>query len=239
MEWAVLGIVLFGLFLAYIIFQETRAHTYWRGLVAKGDVSAVRALLEQEIERWRTMRVPKGTPPALWHGIQTADLIAVGADAAHLTCNAEGEYRIVGGRSQEITSPLDAGMRVAAKLCELVMYDVPNLRLAEVRIDVYSTFRTITGAPEQRCILTITAGRREADDLDWDALRPNEIIGRFESRYHVNEHGIAEPVDPGPPLEGTTPVEEVPPPADPDENRLRDRRDGAVTGPNAGPPQID
>ena len=142
MQWAVLGLILFGLILTYIIFQETRAHTYWRSLVHKGDISAIRALLEQEIQRWRTMRVPKGTPASLWHGVQTADLIAVGPDAAQIACTAEGEYSIVGGRSQEVTSPLDAGMRVAAKLCELVMYDIPNLRLSAVRIDVYSTFRS-------------------------------------------------------------------------------------------------
>jgi hypothetical protein len=238
MQWAVLGLVLFGLILTYIIFQETRAHTYWRGLVAKGDISAIRALLDQEIERWRTMRVPKGTPASLWHGVQTADLVAVGPDSAQLTCNAEGEYRIVGGQSQELTSPLDAGMRVAAKLCELVMFDIPNLRLAEVRVDVYSTFRTETGAPEQRCILTTIADRAEADDIDWEALRPSEIISRFESHYYLNDHGIAEAIDPGPTLEGTTPVTDIAAPADPDEGRY-DRRNGSVSGPNAGPTQID
>ena len=239
MQWAVLGLVIFGLILTYIIFQETRAHTYWRGLVQKGDVTAIRALLEQEIECWRTMRVPKGTPPTLWHGVQTADLLAVGPDEAHLACTAEGEYRIVGGQSQEVTSPLDAGMRVAAKLCELVMYDIPNLRLGLVRVDVFSTFRTPTGAPEQRCILSVVADRAEADDLDWDVLRPHEIINRFESRYHLNEDGIAEPIDPGPLLEGTTPVSEIAPPPDPDTGRYEPRGERAVSRPNADSPFDD
>src|SRR5215207_4402672 len=187
MQWAVLGLVIFGLILTYIIFQETRAHHYWRGLVQKGDVSAIRALLEQEVTRWKTMRVPKGTPPALWHGVQTAELLAVGPDEAHLACSAEGEYRIAGGVSTEVMSPLDAGIRLAAKLIELVMYDTPNLRLGLVRVDVFSTFRTETGAPQQRCILTVTADRPEADDIDWEALRPNEIVGRFESHYRLND----------------------------------------------------
>src|SRR5262245_25364563 len=109
MQWAVFGLILFGLFLAYIIFQETRAHNYWRGLVFKGDIAAIRALLEQEIERWRTMRVPRDTPASLWHGVQTVDLVAVGPNEAQVACSAEGEYRVAGGQSQEITSPLDAG----------------------------------------------------------------------------------------------------------------------------------
>lgn len=220
MTWAVLGLVLFGLFLTYIIFQETRAHTYWRGLVAKGDVSAIRALMDQEIERWRTMRVPRGTPAALWHGVQTADLVAVGPDTAHLACTAEGEHRMIGGKPEEVTKPIDAGMTVAAKLLELVLYDIPNLRLSVVRVDVYSTFRDASGAPMQQCILTTVAERAEADDLDWEALRPHEVIGRFESRYRVNDAGIAEPIDPGPPLDGTEAVNLIPPPADPDAARL-------------------
>ena len=239
MQWAVLGLVLFGLILTYIIFQETRAHHYWRGLVQQGDVSAIRALLEQEITRWKTMRVPKGTPPALWRGVQTAELVAVGPDEAQLACMAEGEHRLAAGVSEQLVSPLDAGIRLAARLIETVMYDVPNLRLGLVRVDVYSTFRTETGAPQQRCILTVTADRAEADEIEWEALRPNEIVGRFESRYHLNDFGVAEPIDPGPPLEGTTPVAEIPAPADPDEGRFTPRNGRVVTGPNAESPIDD
>jgi len=241
MQWAVLGLVIFGLILTYIIFQETRAHHYWRGLVQKGDVAAIRALLEQEIARWKTMRVPRGTAPTLWHGVQTADLLAVGAREAQLACTAEGEYRIAAGQSQELLSPFEAGMRLAAKLIELVMYDIPNLRLSLVRVDVYSTFRAATGAPQQRCILSVTADRPEADDIEWEALRPNEIIGRFENRYHLNDFGVAEPIDPGPPLEGTTPVADIPAPADPDEGRYTPAHGNGrvVTGPNAESPVDD
>jgi hypothetical protein len=203
MQWAVLGIVLFGLILAYVIFQETRAHTYWRGLVAKGDLDAIRMLLDQEIQRWKTMRVPKEVPASLWHGVQTAELVAVGADAAQVSCAAEGEYRFTGGRPKEVTSPLDAGMRVAAKLVEMIMFDVPNLRLSTVRVDVYSTFHASDGVPEQRCILSTVADRYDADEVDWESLRPNEIIARFDSHYLVDERGLAQPIDPGPPLEGT------------------------------------
>ena len=203
MQWAVLVLVVIGLILAYIVFQETRAHGYWRTQVAKGDLDAIRLLLEQEIERWRTMRVPKDVPASLWHGVQTVELVAIGADAAQVTCMAEGEYRFTGGRPQEITSPLDAAMRVAARVTELILYDVPNLRLTAVRVDVYSTFHSTEGTPEQRCILSTVAERAVADEIDWEALRPHEVINRFESRYEVDERGLARPIDPGPPLEGT------------------------------------
>jgi len=238
MTWAIFALVLFGLFLTYIIFQETRAHSYWRGLVSKGDVRAIRALLDQEIERWRTARVPKGAPPTLWHAVQTVDLVAVGPAAAHLSCSAEGEYRIIAGQSQEVTSPIDAAMRLAAKVCELILYDIPNIRLHEVRVDVYSTFRDASGAPLQRCILSTIADRGEADDLDWEALRPHEIIGRFESRSNVNAQGVAEPIDAGPPLEGTTPVAEIGPPADPDQLPARPNEAEEVA-PLPGPAAVE
>lgn len=226
MQWAVFGLVLFGLFLTYIIFQETRAHTYWRSLVRKGDISAISALLDAELQRWRTMRVPRGSPAGLWHGVQTVDLVAVGAEAAHVTAIAEGEYRIGAGHTEEITSPLDAGMQLAAKLCELILYDIPNLRLSVVRVDIYSTFRDEDGAPAQRCILTTIADRAEADDLDWEALRPAEIIGRFESRWSLNARGIAEAIDPGPPLPETTPARDIPQPIDPEAARAAAGIDG-------------
>jgi hypothetical protein len=213
MQWAVLGIVLFGLFLTYIIFQETRAHHYWRGLVAKGDLNAIRMLLDQEIERWHTMRVPKGVPASVWHGIQTTELVAVGAEGAQVTCAADGEYRFSAGKPQEVTTPIDAAMRLAAKVAEMILYDVPNLHISEVRVDVYSTFHTPDGATEQRCILSVVADRGTADEIDWESLRPGEIVNRFESRYYVNERGIAEPFDPGDPLEGTVLVTEREPTA--------------------------
>ncbi len=208
MQWAVLGLVIFGLILTYVIFQETRAHTYWRGRVAKGDLEAIRTLLGQEIERWRTMRVPRTAPAVVWHGVQTTELAAVGADAAHVTCSAEGEYRFVGGKPQEITSPLDAATRLAAKIAEMILYDVPNLHLSIVRVDVYSTFHGEAGAPEQRCILSTVADRATADEIDWESLRPSEIINRFDTRSQMNERGLAQPIDPGPLLEGTVAVTE-------------------------------
>lgn len=200
MGWGILAVSLIGVFISFVILQETFAQRHWRGLVRNGDTWAIKTLVEQEIERWREMRVPKGVAASLWHGIQTAEVASVGRDFINLICSAEGEYRIVEGRRQEVSSPLDEGMKLAAALLERLFYDVPNVRLHTVRVDVYTTFRSEDGTPEQRCILTTLAERPDADRLPWDDLLPREIISRFESRYQVNEHGAALPIDPGPPL---------------------------------------
>jgi hypothetical protein len=210
--WGILGISLLGLFIGFVIVQEMFSQRHWRSLVNHGDRWAIRTLIEQEIERWRGMRVPKGTDASLWHGIQTAEIAGVGRDFVHLICSAEGEYRVIDGRRQEISSPLDEGMKLAAAVLERVFYDIPNVRLALIRVDVYTTFRGDDGTPEQRCILSSVAERIDADRLPWDDLRANEIFNRFDSSYRLSDNGVALPIDPAPAL-----TEEEPEPTGPEQ----------------------
>jgi hypothetical protein len=224
-----LAISVLGVFIAFVILQETFAQRHWRGLVNRGDRWAIKTLVEQEIERWRDLRVPKGTSPVLWHGIQTAGVVGVGRDFIHLICNAEAEYRLTGGRREEISSPLDEGMKLDAALLERVFYDIPNVRLSQVRIDVFTTFRGEDGTPDQRCILTTVADRADADKLPWDDLRPNEIVARFQSRYELGPNGAALPIDPGPPW-----AEEEDEPSPPEE--ANDRAPAELPGPSVPDP---
>ncbi|HEY8491551.1 MAG TPA: hypothetical protein VIO14_11220 [Dehalococcoidia bacterium] len=191
-------ILLLVLLITYVILQETRAQNHWRTLVRQGNVDAIRQILTTEMEGWRRGRPPKGMPAAVWAGVQGAEIAALGRDWAFLTTSAEGEYRTADGRREETASPLDVGMRVAAKLVEMLFYDVPNVRFWEVRVDVYTTFRDESGQSHQRCILSTTADRDEVEDVDWEALRPHEIIGRFRSRYEVRD-GRPVPIEPDPP----------------------------------------
>src|SRR5690242_6519185 len=117
------------LFTAYVIVQETRAQLFWRSLVDKGDVKAIRDLIETEVEAWHRARVPRGTPALLWHGVQTVELLDVTDRGARVSCNAEGEYALVSGRRIETSSPLSEGMKITTKLAEMLLYDVPNVKL--------------------------------------------------------------------------------------------------------------
>lgn len=200
MGWGILIIMAISLFFGFAIVQETFRQRHWRNLVNGGDRWAIKTLVEEEIGRWRTMRMPKGMNPLLWHGIQTAEVISVGRDVITLMATAEAEYRVSGGKPQQVSTPLEEGMRVAAALVERILYDVPNVRLSLVRVDVYTAFRAEDGTPDQRCILSVVADRADADHLPWGELRPEEIIGRFESRFTVGPNGAAQPIDPGPPL---------------------------------------
>src|SRR5690606_5310617 len=112
MEYGIIIILIILLLVSYVIIQETRAQLHWRGLVEQGDLDAIHELVSAEAERWRTSRVPRGTPPLLWHGVQTVDLIEVTEKGARVSCNADGEYAVVDGRRVETSSPLDEGMKI-------------------------------------------------------------------------------------------------------------------------------
>jgi hypothetical protein len=210
MTWGLVAVIGIGLVLTYIIWQETRSHLHWRELVRQGNVWAIHELVTAEIERWHRMRPPAGTPLPLWSGVQTAEMVSIGRDHLQLACGTEGEYRMVGTQREQVTSPIEAAMRLAAKLVEMVMYDIPEVKLATVRVDVYSTLPSVSGTAEQGCILTTTAKRDEANSIDWDSSSAREIVGRFVTRFELDGNGAARGIDPGPPLENESIDEAIP-----------------------------
>src|SRR5438874_580004 len=139
--YGIIIVILILLLVSYAIVQETRAQLHWRGLVQQGDVAAIRQLIDDEVERWHSERVPKDTPALLWHGIQTVELTDVSASGARVNCSAEGEYSLVGGRRVETSSPLAEGKKITQKLADMLLYDIPNLHLSFAQIDVYTAFR--------------------------------------------------------------------------------------------------
>ncbi|HXG41374.1 MAG TPA: hypothetical protein VNL95_01470 [Dehalococcoidia bacterium] len=196
MEWAVLGLFIVFLFIAYVIVQGTRGQLAYRKAIAQGDVDVIREVVDQTLEQWRSMKRPKEVPPNVWRGIQGMELVSL--DAAHIRVgvSAEGEFRLVNGRWQEVSSPLDEAMAITAKALEMLLYDIPNVRLPWATVDVYTTFRGADGRPERRCILTTTASRQAARNVDWDNWPPAQIVSYLEGRYRLDEHGRPLPIQP-------------------------------------------
>jgi hypothetical protein len=178
------------LFTGYVIVQETRAQLHWRELVAQGDVDAIRQLIESEVEAWHTQRVPRGTPALLWHGVQTVELLDVDATSARVSCNAEGEYALVDGRRVETSSPLDEGMKITKKIAEMMLYDVPNVKLDQAQIDVYTFFRTEGGAAEPRCILSTRVNRHSVEQVDWDEIEAADFAELTGARFAPGGAGV-------------------------------------------------
>jgi hypothetical protein len=197
-------IVVLVLFLAvgWAIVTEMFQHRHWRRRVEAGDTGIVEALLNEALAAWKRARPPRDVPTNLWAGVQGAELVAVTADSAVVSASAEGEFRTEDGKRVQVSTALDEAIALAAKLVDMLLYDVPNLRLATVRADIYSTFTGSDGTPVQRPILTTTAHRADAEGITWEALSPAEILGRFQTRYERGPAGQALPIPLDPLPEG-------------------------------------
>ena len=196
MEWGIFGVAVLMILVSYAIIQETRAQLYWRDLVARGDVKAISELVGVEVERWKTERVPKGIPSLLWHGVQTIELLEVTAKGAHVSCNADAEYALVGGRRIEASSPLAEGMKITMKLAEKLLYDIPNVKLDYVQIDVYTSFREESGQAETRCILSTLVQRKEIEELDWEETPAADFVDLLKGRFSAGGGASARPIEP-------------------------------------------
>lgn len=192
------------LFVGWAVSAEMFQHRAWRRRVESGDVDIVGALIEEALGAWRRARPPKAIDPGVWSGVQAAQLVAVSTETATVSTSAEGEFRSEGGQRVQVRSALDEAMSISARLLDMLLYDVPNLRMHRVRIDVYSTFPGADGTLVQQPILTVTANRAEADELSWEALTPVELMTRFGAAYEAGPGGQPRPIT-LPPLEGQPP----------------------------------
>ncbi len=188
-------VMLLFVVVGWIIVQGTRAQLAWRQAVEAGDVGAITTLVTDELQRWKTMRMPRGVDPAVWRGVQSAELVSATGDGIRLSAAAEGQYATVEGTRREVASPLDQAFRVTAKLADMTMYDIPNVRLPDCQIDVYTTYRD-ESAPVQRCILSTLCSRETGDELDWDEMTAEEVVRAFGGRFLLDDRGYPLPVDP-------------------------------------------
>jgi len=148
-EWAVLGLTILFAIMTYIVVQGTRAAMAWRKAAAAGDVKVIRDIVEDALTGWRSIKRPKEVPPDVWRGIQSMQLVEVGPEFVRVSCQAEGDYKLVNGRWFEQASPLHEGMAITARALDMLLYELPHFKAGRVQIDVYTTFREAGGAPRR------------------------------------------------------------------------------------------
>lgn len=208
-DWglAIVILIFFVLFVivTWFMIQAVRQQMYWRRRAEEGDVDALQMMLSDEVERWKTMKMPKGDDPATWHGVQTAEIVDIAPDTVTVSAIAEGQYQLVGGMRREVSNAFREGLKVTAKLADMLLYDVPNVRLPRVRIDIYTGYRDDAGAT-QRCIMTTTCERDVAATLDWDETPAEEIVAAFGGRYSLDDRGNAMPIDVDSPARTSVPA---------------------------------
>ncbi len=184
--------VLFG-GIGLLLFKEARTHRFWRQLVAQNDMGAIRGILEQEVEHWRTQRPPKDVSAVVWAGVQGLDLVGASAQHVHISTSADPEFGVLDGKRVQIASSLDTAYSTAMRLVEMIFYDVPNFRPNYVRVDVYTTFRDAEGEAEALPILSVQADRRSAMSLDWN-LPPAVLAQEFETIANRAQSGEPRPI---------------------------------------------
>ncbi|HZP26357.1 MAG TPA: hypothetical protein VFB90_04835 [Dehalococcoidia bacterium] len=209
MPWAVLGITVFFFLFSWMIIQGTRASMAYRKAAAEGDLDVIRQILDDSINHWRSQRRPKEVPPGTWRSIQSLELVGYGPEHAHVSALAEGEQRMVEGAWQELASPLQEAYAVTAKALDMLLYEVPNHKLASVQLDVYTTFRDESGASERRCILSTVATREAARAVDWDSWQPVDVVDAFSGRYRLGDFGRALPIEPLSPAADEVPAQKL------------------------------
>ena len=176
-----------------LLFKEARTHRFWRQLVAQDDREAIRGILDQEIERWKTQRPPKDVSAVVWAGVQGMDLLAASARYVRVSTSADPEFGAVDGAREQIASSLDTAYAVALRLVEMIFYDVPNFRPAHVRVDVYTTFRSEDGSASARPILCIEADRADALSIDW-SQPPQRLSAEFQTTANRAPNGEPRPI---------------------------------------------
>lgn len=184
--------VIFGGF-GLLLFKEARTHRFWRQLVAQNDVEAIRGILDQEIERWKTQRPPKDISAVVWSGVQGMDLLAADAKYVRVSTSADPEFGVVDGDRQQIASSLDTAYAVALRLVEMIFYDVPNFRPGHVRVDVYTTFRSEDGSAAAHPILCIEADRADALSIDWSQPH-RQLADEFQTTANRAASGEPRPI---------------------------------------------
>ncbi len=195
MQWALIGIGVVALLVAYAVWQGMRAALKYRDLAAAGDMPTIRLIIDEALAEWRSARPPKGLPPAVWLGVQAMEVVDLGPGCLRVSCNAEGEYKMAEGRWLETKSPLQEAMAIAAKATEMLFYELPHLKLDRVMVDVYTTYRDADAAGARRERILVCSGRRQdARQVDWDEWTPQQIADRLGARYRVGEQGQALPL---------------------------------------------
>ena len=195
-EGVTIAFLLIALFfggIGLVLFKEARTHRFWRQLVAENDMNAIRGILDQEIDHWRTQRPPKDVSAAVWAGVQGLDLVGASANHVRVSTSADPEFGNVDGKREQVATSLDTAYATALRLVEMIFYDVPNFRPNDVRVDVYTTFRNAEGVAEALPILCVEADRTSAMSLDWN-LPPGVLAREFETTANRAASGEPRPI---------------------------------------------
>jgi len=187
-----IAVLAIALVVGFIIVQSAASHRHWRRVIAQGDQPTLLAAVEEALETFRNLRPPRGIPPADWRGLQSAALVAADRDRCRVSALVEPDIRVIGSDRQEVGSAQIVARRVAVRMAERLLYEIPLARFQAVQIDVYTQYRSPQGAIQTDCLLTTQLTRPMGNETDWDEQEAAAILATWRTR----EQTPARPVDP-------------------------------------------
>jgi hypothetical protein len=189
LQYALLGIFILFLIVAYIVVQGTRAALAWRKAAQEGDTKVIAEIVEDCLNGWRSQKRPKPVPVEVWRGIQSLQLVDVEADFVRVSATAESDYKLVDGRWIEMRNPLQEGIAITARAADMLFYELPHYQPDRLQIDVFTTFRDEDGVTRRECILSTETTRELARAVDWEEWTADAIVETLGGRYELSAIG--------------------------------------------------
>jgi hypothetical protein len=191
----IVGIALVLLIVAVVgfaIVQSAFSQRHWRKVIAQGDRETLLAATEEALETFRGLRPPRGSPPADWKGLQSAVLVAADRDRCRVSVLVEPDIRVIGGERREVGPAESVARRVAVRMVERLLYEIPLARFQAVQVDAYTEYRSPEGRIQTDCLLTTRVTRELGNETEWDDAEAAAIL----ALWHTRERVEGRPVDP-------------------------------------------
>ncbi len=167
----------------------------WRNAAAAGDVKVIRDIVDGALSAWCSMKRPKDIAPEVWRGVQSMQIVEVAPEFVRVSCQAEGEYKLLNGRWVETANPLQEGMAITARALDMLLYELPHFKADRVQVDVYTTFREAAAKTRRVCILSTLTSREDAREVDWEEWTPVQIVDALGGRYHMGDFAQPLPIE--------------------------------------------
>ncbi|MDA0815034.1 MAG: hypothetical protein O2924_00485 [Chloroflexi bacterium] len=171
----------------FMVFQARFAARHWRRVIREGDQQALSQLLDDTFEAWRRERPRRDTAPSDWRALLSAELVAADNGRIRVSVVVEPDVRVIDGQRMEMASATDVAERVAVRMVERLMYEVPYASFAHAQVDVIEEFRLPDGPTTSRCLLTTSATREQAAYADWEHGAPEEILSTWDTHRFDGE----------------------------------------------------
>ena len=185
-------VLLITAFVGFAIVSSAFSQRHWKRVIAEGDRPTLVAAVEEAFETFRGMRAPRGVPPADWLGLQSVTVVAADRDRCRVAVVVEPDIRVVDGERREVGPVRTVARRVAVRMAERLLYEIPLARFEAVQVDVYTEYRSPAGTIQSDCLLTTRVSRELGSETEWDEQEAGAILATWRTR----EAAPGAPVDP-------------------------------------------